>query len=220
MLELKQVKKIYQGNLGKVEALKDISLKIQDGEFIAVMGKSGCGKSTLLNVIGCMDTYDGGEYRIDEKNAGALTRKNRAVLRREKFGFIFQAFYLLPECSVFQNVALPLKYRKTPRKQYRDIVMPLLEGLSIAKLEKRMPHELSGGEQQRVAIARSLVNDPRILLADEPTGNLDSENGEAVLELLVKLRQQLRKTMILVTHDVKIASYADRIVEMRDGRIL
>ena len=220
MLELKQVKKTYQSNLGKVEALRDISLKIQDGEFIAVMGKSGCGKSTLLNVIGCMDTYDGGEYRIEGKSAEALNRKSRALLRREKFGFIFQAFYLLPECSVFRNVALPLKYRKVSRKQHLDIVMPLLEGLGIAELEKRMPHELSGGEQQRVAIARSLVNDPKILLADEPTGNLDSESGEAVIELLVKLQQQLRKTMILVTHDVKIASYADRIVEMRDGRIV
>lgn len=220
MLELKEVEKTYRSGRGEVRALHGISLEVEDGEFVAVMGKSGCGKSTLLNVIGCMDTYDGGEYRIHGEDTKTLSRKRQAALRREQFGFVFQSFYLLPECDVFHNVAMPLKYRKTQKKHYRGIVMPLLEGLGIAHLEKSLPSQLSGGEQQRVAIARSLVNDPKVLLADEPTGNLDSESGEAVIELLVKLRETLRKTLILVTHDVKIASYADRIVEMRDGRIL
>lgn len=220
MLELKHIQKTYQGSAGKTEALRDATLRVKDGEFVAVMGKSGCGKSTLLNIIGCMDRYDGGEYRIDGSDTKDLKRKELAVLRREKFGFVFQSFHLLPEYDVFHNVALPLKYKKTPKKKYRDIVLPLLEELEIAHLEKRMPGELSGGEQQRTAIARSLVNDPGVLLADEPTGNLDSENGETVIELLTALQKQLCKTLILVTHDVKIASYADRIVEIRDGRVL
>lgn len=220
MIELKQIMKTYTGSTGKVEAVKGLSLQVKAGEFVAVMGKSGCGKSTLLNIIGCMDSFEGGEYLLDGKSVGTLNRKEQAVLRRETFGFVFQSYYLLPDKTVFQNVSMPLKYSKTPRKQYADRVRPLLEALGLGEMEHRMPAELSGGEQQRVAIARSLVNDPKVILADEPTGNLDSENGEAVLELLVGLRTQLKKTLVLVTHDVKIASYADRIVEMRDGRML
>lgn len=220
MLSLNHIKKSYQGTRGKVEALKGVDLEIPKGEFLSIMGKSGCGKSTVLNILGCMDNYDSGTYLIEEKDTKNLNRKSKALLRREKFGFVFQAFHLLPELTVFQNAALPLTYKKIPRSKHREIVLPLLERLNLSHLENRLPHELSGGEQQRTAIARSLANDPEVLLADEPTGNLDSENSEAVMELLAGLRLTSQKTLVLVTHDVKIASYADRIVEMRDGRIL
>ena len=220
MLSLNHIEKSYRGTGGKVEALKGVDLEVSKGEFLAIMGKSGCGKSTVLNILGCMDGYDSGTYLIEEKDTKTLDRKGKALLRRQKFGFVFQAFHLLPELTVFQNAALPLAYKKLPKSKWRAVVLPLLERLDLAHLENRRPCELSGDEQQRTAIARSLANDPEVLLADEPTGNLDSENSERVMELLAGLRLAGRKTLVLVTHDVKIASYADRVVEMRDGRIV
>ncbi len=220
MLKLTNITKTYSGDTGKVAALKGVSLSVNEGEFIAIMGKSGCGKSTFLNILGCIDRFDSGEYFIQNGSVTSFSDRQRAKARRNTFGFVFQSFYLMPDMDVLSNVAMPLKYTGVPKKAYRERVMPLLERLGIAHLEKRRPSQLSGGEQQRAAIARSLVNDPKIILADEPTGNLDSQNSETVMELLMRLRSDLNKTMILVTHDVKVAAYADRIVEFRDGGIV
>ena len=216
MLELKNISRHYQAG-EDVIALKDVSFKINDSEFIAVVGPSGCGKSTLLHIIGLLDNPDSGEYLIDGDHAHSLKSKDKARLRNQKFGFVFQSFNLLSRTSAFDNVMLPLKYRKG--NQRLEKVQRALESVGLWERKNSRPNQLSGGQQQRVAIARALVGDPQIILADEPTGNLDTKTGLEIMELFKKIYAQ-GKTIIFVTHNDELLKYATRIIRMKDGQIL
>lgn len=219
MIELAGIQKVYHSERGTVTALDGVTLRVGEGEFVAIMGPSGCGKSTLLNIIGCLDRQSAGSYRLDGQDTGAFTTAKRAHARSHVFGFVFQAFYLIPEMNVLENVMLPLRYDGTPKKRRAEKAGLALESLGIAALQKERPAKLSGGEQQRVAIARALVTDTRVLLCDEPTGNLDSNTGAELMALLRELHETHGKTIVLVTHDVKVAGHGSRIVEMEDGKI-
>ncbi len=218
VIELDDVSKIYSLPSGEVVALDHLSLQIQDGEFVAIMGPSGSGKSTLLNQIGCLDVPTSGSVRIDGKDIGEMDDEELTALRLNSIGYIFQNFNLIPLLNAYENVEYPylMKYR-TPDESGK--VRTLLEQVGIdSALAAHKPAELSGGQQQRVAIARALVNDPRILLCDEPTGNLDSTTGTQIMHMLDDLNQRGR-TIIVVTHDVAVAGFAHRTVSLRDGRI-
>ena len=217
MIELEDVTKVYR--MGKVEvpALRGLSLSISEGEMIAVIGASGSGKSTLLKIIGCMDRPTSGRYLLDGTNVGQLNDNQLAELRNRKFGFIFQDFNLLPRATALSNVELPLIYRGGVHRRRERAAM----ALEIVGLEKRASHkptELSGGEQQRVAIARALVNDPLLLLADEPTGNLDTKSGADIMAIFRQLHRD-GKTIVLITHEADIAAQAQRTLRLQDGRI-
>jgi len=218
LIELKNISKIYK--LGKVEvpALSGINLKVNRGEFLAIMGPSGSGKSTLMNIIGCLDRPTSGSYKLEGKEVGNKTQKELAQIRRDKIGFIFQSFHLLAKTNALNNVALPMIYKRIPSRERRKRALNALMKVGLKDRAFHKPSELSGGEQQRVAIARSLVNNPAIILADEPTGNLDSKAGKKIMEILKKLNQE-GKTIILVTHDENIARFAQRRVYLKDGKI-
>lgn len=216
MLELKKISRNYKtGEV--VHALRDIDLKITEGEFIAIVGPSGCGKSTLLNILGLLDTADSGEYLIDGKFANKLSNKERAKLRNYEFGFVFQSFNLLPRTSAYDNVFLPLKYRK--QKNKAQFVKESLTKVGLINRQNSKPNQLSGGQQQRVAIARALVTKPKVILADEPTGNLDTKTGIEIMELFKEIHTT-GTTIIMVTHNTDLLPYATRVITMKDGMIL
>ncbi|MBQ4523043.1 MAG: ABC transporter ATP-binding protein [Lachnospiraceae bacterium] len=217
MIELKNISKSYSEGNGVNKVLKNINLNIQKEEFVAILGKSGSGKSTLLNIIGGLDTPDSGDILIEQKKLDATTDKELSSYRGETVGFVFQSFQLIPVLNVWENVVLPIKLaKKNIDKKYIDELLQLLE---IQEKRDSFPTKLSGGQQQRVAIARALANKPRIILADEPTGNLDSETGEKVLELLMGSIRKYKQTLVMITHNEEIARKADRILYMKDGQI-
>jgi putative ABC transport system ATP-binding protein len=217
MIEVEGLTKVYQMGANEVHALRGVDMRVEAGEFVALMGASGSGKSTLLHLLGCLDTPTAGDYRLEGREVGRLSHDERAVVRNRWIGFVFQSFYLLPRLDALENVMLPLLYRGRVGEARERAV----ESLSRVGLAERMHHhpaELSGGEQQRVAIARALVTDPAIILADEPTGNLDSGTGAEVMELLRALHDDGR-TVLTVTHDMQVAAYAQRALHIRDGQI-
>lgn len=219
IIEIKGLKKDYQVGEVMVHALRGVDMKIDDGEFVAIMGVSGSGKSTMLNILGCLDKPTGGEYDFDGVNINTLDRDDLARLRNNKLGFVFQAYNLLPRTTALENVELPLFYNNKIRsKERKERAIAALESVGLADRMKHMPNQLSGGQQQRVAIARSLVNDPRIILADEPTGNLDTRTSFEIMELFQNLNEKGR-TIVYVTHEPDIARFATRNVIFRDGRI-
>ena len=218
MIQLDKVSKVYIRNKVETKALEDITLRVAAGEFVAVTGPSGCGKSTLLNVLGIMDAPTSGTYTLDDMNVYEHSERELVELRNKHIGFIFQSFNLLESPSVFENVELPLIYRKMDKKERRAKVTSILESLKLRDYADFHPTELSGGEQQRVAVARALVGDPKLVLADEPTGNLDSKSGEVVMQLLETMNKN-GVTIIMVTHSASYAARAHRVVEMLDGKI-
>lgn len=217
-IRLHSVFKHYQNGDEVTEVLKDISLEVRDGDFLAIIGPSGSGKSTLMNIIGCLDQPSRGIYELDGQDISNLGDNRLAEIRNQHIGFIFQSFNLLPQYSALENVELALQYGRTPPKESQAKAREALVALGLEDRLKHKPNQLSGGQKQRVAIARALVNSPTILLADEPTGNLDSKTGAEVLEIFQELNQQ-GKTIIIVTHDLEIAQQAARIVRIRDGVI-
>jgi len=219
MLKLKQVERVYRTEEVETTAIAGVSLTIEQGEFLAIMGPSGCGKSTLLNVIGLLDGPTGGSY--DFMGTEIVGKPERALtdIRKSNIGFIFQSFNLVEELNVFENVELALLYQNIPAAERRKKVEAVLEKLNIAHRARHMPQQLSGGQQQRVAVARAVVNSPRLILADEPTGNLDSHNGEEVMQLLTELNKQ-GTTVVMVTHSDAHAGYARRVVHLFDGQIV
>ena len=218
MITLEGITKVYRAGAVEVPALKGVSLHIPEGEFVAIMGPSGSGKSTLMNVIGCLDQPTEGRYILDGYDVSALTDDQLAWIRNRKIGFVFQSFNLIPRVSAAHNVEMPLIYAGDS-VQRRERAMAALESVGLLDRAGHLPNELSGGQQQRVAVARALVTDPAILLADEPTGNLDTESSLEILKLLRDLNQQGR-TIVLITHEADIAAFAQRVVRLRDGVIV
>ena len=211
--------KVYSaGTEAEVVALRGVDVRIERGEFVAIMGPSGSGKSTLMNLIGCLDTPTSGTYECDGVDVSTLDAEELATLRRDKIGFVFQGFHLLPRMNATDNVAMPLGYARVAPAERRQRALAALASVGLAERAGHRPNELSGGQQQRVAIARALVNSPPILLADEPTGALDSKTGEEILALFKRLRDD-GHTVILITHDPEVAAHADRILVMRDGEL-
>ena len=219
MIEMENINKVYKMGEVTLEALKEVSLRIGPGEFISIMGPSGSGKSTLLNIIGCLDTPTDGSYFFEEKNVAGLSLDQLSTIRNRKIGFVFQNFNLLPYATTYENVELPMLFNGKSGKKRRQRVLELLEMVGLVNWQLHRPSELSGGQQQRVAIARALANDPAMILADEPTGNLDSKTGVEIMGLFVKLQEQGR-TILMVTHDTNIAAYSQRTINLLDGRIL
>lgn len=218
MLEIKKIKKIYQMGKVKVEALRGVSFYIDKGEFVAIMGPSGSGKSTLMHIIGCLDKPTEGSFIIGGKDVSKLNDDRLAEIRNKRIGFVFQQFNLLSRTSILHNVEIPLIYAGLKSKQRRNLAMQALESVGLGDRVKHKPNEISGGEKQRAAIARALVNDPLIILADEPTGNLDTKTGEEIMKIFYKLHQQ-GHTVIMVTHEAEVARHARRIIHLRDGLI-
>lgn len=219
LIEFKNIKKIYGKGANETFALNGVDLKIYKGEFVAIMGASGSGKSTSMNIIGCLDKPSSGEYLFDGVNVENLNLNQMAILRRNYIGFVFQGFNLLGRTTALENVELPLIYRKVPKEQRNKLAIEALKKVGLESVIKHTPAELSGGQQQRVAIARAIVTDPLLLLADEPTGNLDSIKSIEVMELLKKLNEELNITIIMVTHEEEMAAYASRVIYFRDGNI-
>ncbi len=219
LIHLRSLRKVFYTEELETHALADVHLDIERGEFVSIAGPSGCGKSTLLSIIGLLDTATGGEYRLEGEAVQDLSIARRTRIRNEAIGFIFQAFNLIGDLTVHENVELPLVYRDLPGRERRERVQAALERVGMAHREKHFPAQLSGGQQQRVAVARAIVGEPLILLADEPTGNLDSANGQAVMELLRELHAD-GATVCMVTHDPRYADMAARTVHLFDGRIV
>jgi putative ABC transport system ATP-binding protein len=220
MIEFKNIYKTYKSGDIETQALKDVSFTVKDGEFVAIMGPSGSGKSTLMHIIGCLDTPTSGEYLLDSKDVSKLSDDELADIRVQKIGFVFQAFNLLPRTSVLRNVMLPLIYAGMPEdERSRHAVAALKSAAFPEEFWQHQSNQLSGGMMQRVAIARALVNNPTLVLADEPTGNLDSETGEMVLDAFQRLHQKQGRTIILITHEPYVAEHAERIIYIRDGKI-
>jgi len=218
LIETRNVRKEYSMGEEKVEAIKDMSLKIKEGEFIAIIGPSGSGKSTLLHIFGCLDLPTSGEYLYKGKEVSTYSDDQLSAFRNREIGFVFQFFYLLSRENVLENVKLPLLYRITNEKDKEDMVAKALEKVGMDHRKKHLPSELSGGERQRVAIARALVGEPNLILADEPTGNLDTKTGESIISIFEEL-SKAGKTVILITHEMELAEKADRIIKIRDGEI-
>lgn len=219
MIELKDVTKTYNMGKVKVHALRGVSFDIKQGEFISIIGPSGSGKSTIMNILGCLDNPSEGEFRLDGKEISKYSNNDLAEIRNRKIGFVFQKFNLLPKLNAYENVELPLIYQGMKSKERHKKVIASLEKVGLSDRLHHKPTELSGGQQQRVAIARALATNPPIILADEPTGNLDSVSGKEVLETLLELNSN-GITIILITHDLEVASKAKRIVTLKDGKVV
>lgn len=218
IIETTEISKIYQMGTQTVNALQSITINIKVGEYVAFMGPSGSGKSTLMNIVGCLDTPTDGTYILNNKNVSHMTENELADIRNKEIGFVFQTFNLLPRATALENVALPLIYAGFGKSERTEKAMQALENVNLADRADHKPNELSGGQRQRVAIARALVNDPSIILADEPTGNLDSKTSYDIMELFHDLHQN-GNTIIMVTHEDDIAHYAHRIIRLRDGLV-
>ncbi len=219
LIELKGVTKIYGTGAAEVRALDGVDLRIDEGEFVAIMGPSGSGKSTAMNMIGCLDQPTNGQYLFKGVEVGSLLRTQRALLRRHFLGFVFQGFNLLPRTSAIENVELPLIYRGMGVKERRALAIKALDRVGLKERARHTPSELSGGQQQRVAIARAIVTEPDVVLADEPTGNVDTKTSCEIMELLTSLNRDQDITVIMVTHASDMAAYADRLVRFVDGKI-
>ncbi|MEW2920569.1 MULTISPECIES: ABC transporter ATP-binding protein [Flavobacteriaceae] len=219
MIQIQNLKKSFRTEEVETLALNGVNLKVADGEFVAIMGPSGCGKSTLLNIIGMLDNPTEGSYQFAGHKVEGLKESQRTQLRKGNLGFVFQSFNLIDELTVFENVELPLIYLKMNKSERKEKVQAVLERMKIAHREKHFPQQLSGGQQQRVAIARAVVTNPKLILADEPTGNLDSKNGIEVMNLLTELNQE-GTTIVMVTHSDRDSHYAHRVINLFDGQIV
>jgi putative ABC transport system ATP-binding protein len=219
MIKTVNLTKIFRTDEVETTALNQVSMEIKEGEFVAVMGPSGCGKSTLLNILGLLDNPSDGEYRFNDVNVAGYSERQRARLRKENIGFVFQNFNLIDELNVYENVELPLIYLGTPASERKQRVGEVLERMQISHRKKHFPLQLSGGQQQRVAVARAVVSKPKLILADEPTGNLDSVHGEEVMNLLEQLHND-GTTLVIVTHSQRDAEYSQRIIRLFDGQIV
>lgn len=219
LLKTEKLSKIFRTEEIETIALNQVSLEVNEGEFVAIMGPSGCGKSTLLNILGLLDNPTGGQYYLLGKEVGSLKEKERTQFRKGKIGFVFQSFNLIEELNVFENVELPLIYMQIKAAERKKMVNEILARMNISHRAGHFPQQLSGGQQQRVAIARAVVSKPKLILADEPTGNLDSTNGKEVMTLLTELNQE-GTTILMVTHSQHDASYAHRIISLFDGEIV
>jgi putative ABC transport system ATP-binding protein len=219
MIKTVNLTKVFRTEEIETSALNNVSLHIQKGEFVAVMGPSGCGKSTLLNIVGLLDNPTGGEYYFDGQEVGGFKERHRTQLRKGNIGFVFQSFNLIDELNVFENVELPLIYLKLKTRERRDMVEKVLERMKISHRRKHFPQQLSGGQQQRVAIARAVVANPKLILADEPTGNLDSKNGLEVMNLLTELNRE-GTTIVMVTHSLHDSGFAHRVINLFDGQVI
>lgn len=219
VVDAENITKVYQMGEVEVHALQGISVKIAPGEVVAIMGPSGSGKSTLMNIMGCLDRPTSGEYSLNGESVANLSDDQLAEIRNRGVGFVFQSFNLLPRATALANVELPMRYAELNGRNRKEVSRQALEAVGLGDRIRHRPNELSGGEMQRVAIARALVNDPAIIMADEPTGNLDSKAGDEIMKLLRTLNEERGTTLIVVTHDPEIASLTDRIISLRDGRI-
>ena len=219
MIQTVNLSKVYTTEEVETTALDSVNIQIKDGEFVAIMGPSGCGKSTLLNILGLLDNPDGGEYHFLDHEVAKYSESRRGKLRKGTIGFVFQSFNLIDELTVFENVELPLLYLKIPGKQRKEMTEKVLKRMNIMNRRNHFPQQLSGGQQQRVAIARAVVAGPNLILADEPTGNLDSANGDEVMNLLAELNRE-GTTIVMVTHSPYDANYAHRIIRLLDGRVV
>ena len=219
MIRIEHLSKVFRTEEVETTALNDVSLHVKQGEFVAIMGPSGCGKSTLLNIIGLLDNPTSGNYYFNSQEVGHLKEKQRTQVRKGNIGFVFQSFNLIDELNVYENVELPLIYLKKKASEKKELVTSILDRMNISHRVKHFPQQLSGGQQQRVAIARAVVAGPKLILADEPTGNLDSKNGAEVMNLLTELNQE-GTTIVMVTHSQHDASYAHRVVHLFDGQIV
>jgi len=219
MIKTVDLTKVFRTDEIETSALYKVDIHVKRGEFVAIMGPSGCGKSTLLNIIGLLDNPNGGEYYFDEKPVAQLKERNRTLLRKGNIGFVFQSFNLIDELSVYENVELPLIYLKLKARERKEMVEKVLERMKISHRKKHFPQQLSGGQQQRVAIARAVVANPKLILADEPTGNLDSKNGLEVMKLLTELNQE-GTTIVMVTHSLRDSEYAHRVINLFDGMVI
>jgi len=219
MIELQSIKKVYTMGSQSLEALRGVTLKVEQGEFISIMGPSGSGKSTLMNIIGCLDTPSAGNYILDGDKVAGLSFDQLAAVRNRKIGFVFQNFNLLPYATSWENVELPLLFDGKSARRRRERVVELLNAVGLYDWRSHRPSELSGGQQQRIALARALANDPPILLADEPTGNLDSKSGEEIMDILTKLWKEGR-TIVMVTHNDHISARSQRIIRLFDGLVV
>lgn len=222
MIEIKNISKIYnEDDESEFQALKSVNFQINDGEFVAIMGPSGSGKSTLMHILGALDTPSSGTYLLDGKDVSSLTEDELAIIRRDRIGFVFQSFNLLPRTTVLRNVMLPLIYDQVPKLSREERAREALSSASLDELYfDHLSNQLSGGQIQRVAIARALVNNPTLILADEPTGNLDTKTGEVVLDTFKKLNREQKKTIVLITHEPEVAEHANRIIFIKDGEII
>mgnify|MGYP001817747664 FL=1 len=219
LISLSQIRRVYGSGAAEVRALDGVDIDITPGEFVAIMGPSGSGKSTAMNVIGCLDRPTSGQYRFNDVEVGGLSNDQRALLRRHYLGFIFQGYNLLPRMSARDNVELPLIYKGLPKQERIARAEQALNLVGLGGRAGHDPSQLSGGQQQRVAIARALAGDPRVVLADEPTGNLDTKRSAEIMELLVDLRRERNLTIVMVTHEDDMAAYADRLIWMVDGKV-
>lgn len=219
MIQVKEIKKVFRTEEVETWAISNISLNVNVGEFVAIMGPSGCGKSTLLNILGLIDTPSGGTYLLDGKDVSSLKENDRIDLRKGVIGFVFQSFNLIDELTVEENIGLPLLYMGIGKRERKERVQKAMERMNIAHRSRHFPAQLSGGQQQRVAIARAVISNPKLILADEPTGNLDSKNGEEVMQLLSELHKE-GTTIVMVTHSQHDAGYANRIVKLFDGHVV
>ena len=218
ILELKGIYKEYQQGKMKVPVLKNVDFSMEEGEYVSIMGPSGSGKTTLMNIIGCLDQATEGSFILDGQDIRSCTENTMSDIRLNKIGFVFQSFHLLPRQTALANVEMPLNYAKVPRKERRERALKALERVGLSDRVNFRPNQLSGGQMQRVAIARAIVNNPKLLLADEPTGALDSKSGAQVMELFKKLNEE-GVTVLMITHDPEIASHARRVVMIRDGEL-
>lgn len=218
ILNLKGIFKEYQQGKMKVPVLKDINFTMEEGEYVAIMGPSGSGKTTLMNIIGCLDQATEGSYVLDGKDIGKCSQNEMSDIRLHKIGFVFQSFHLLPRQTALSNVEMPLNYAKVPKKERRERALKALDRVGLSDRVNFRPNQLSGGQMQRVAIARAMVNNPKLLLADEPTGALDTKSGEQVMDLFQKLNDE-GVTILMITHDPEIAAHAKRVVLIRDGEL-
>ena len=219
MIRIEKLMKKFRTTEVETIALQNVSLDVNDGEFVAIMGPSGCGKSTLLNIIGLLDNPTSGDYYLDNQEVGHLKERERTNVRKGKIGFVFQSFNLIDELNVYENIELPLTYMKISAEERKQKVLEIMRRMSISHRAKHYPQQLSGGQQQRVAIARAVVSGPKLILADEPTGNLDSKNGKEVMALLTQLNRE-GTTIVMVTHSQHDAGYAQRIINLFDGEIV